>query len=143
MLSTKILLLVLILVLNFKDSEEFGFFKKIAKPFEAIGRSVRKVSSNVGKGLSKGLNVLGRLFNNIHKTVTYPIKRLLGLRKKNKIVVENKEASKDPNAPPNESFQQKILRLHNQFRSEEKSGTMLVSVCEVICGLLTYHYKFY
>ena len=110
--------------------------KNIGKAGEKVGGEIGKGFKHVGKELERGLKNSKKLVDNIVKKplqelnkLTFPILSLL--KKRKQIHHHNFDLS-----PPhhveisldNEPFDTKLLRLHNELRTETKSSQTLVMI---------------
>ena len=151
MVSNKVLILATLLVLVVAiHYSEGGLFRKVSKPFKKVVKGVGKVGKEIGKGVGKVGKEIGRGVKKVGKEVgrglenskkllkkvvkiplkglgkvKFPILKLLGVRKKVPVEVEVEQPAVE--APDNEAFDVKLLRLHNELRAEAKAEPALVS----------------
>ena len=99
----KLVLLLLVLLMCAQQSQA-GFMKKF-----------RNVKKNLSKRFRNVITPIQKFFN----VLTAPVRALIGKKKKLPATVNSPNVKKptDPNAPPNESFENKIIRLHQEIRN--------------------------
>ena len=137
-------IIAIILVFNVHDTEERRF-RRITKPFKKVVKEVGRVGEKVGKEVGRGVERVGKeigrgldkskdLMKDIVKKpleglkkVSYSIVGLLKRRKEIQVEVDENQSEHEQNAPDNEPFDTKLLRLHNELRTEANSEEVLVN----------------